>query len=489
MKLKTLFVLLCLAMLAQLAASAQPVVSNVRAAQRAGTQLVDVYYDLASTSNVLAVSIMVSTNGGEEYTLPATSFTGAVGGGIAPGTNQKITWNAGTDWPTNFSTNVRFRVTADDQVAPSGMALIPAGSFTMGDSLDGDSSALPLHTVYVSAFYMDKYDVTYSLWQQVYNWAITHGYTFDYVGSGKAANHPVQTVNWYDCVKWCNARSEMEGRVPAYYTNTTQTMVYRTGDLDLTAGNVNWSSGYQLPTEAEWEKAARGGAAGHRFPWPDGDTINWSRANYAASQGTYSYDVNPTSGYNPAWTSGGNPYTTPVGSFSMNGYGLYDMAGNVDHWCWDWYGLYSSGSQTDPRGPASGSDRVLRGGSWVFDAFRCRTACRGITGPEFSYYGFGFRSVLPHSGLPVITVQLPVQQHIHPGDSKTFRITATGDAPLNYQWQENGTNIISATGTSLTLTNVQTGIYYISVEISNGVGFITSQSAELDVTPSTIGEQ
>jgi hypothetical protein len=110
----------------------------------------------------------------------------------------------------------------------SGMALIPAGNFTMGNCMDpneGWSGELPLHTVYVSAFYMDKYDVTEALWQQVYNWAINHGYSFDYPGSvwGKAANHPVQTIDWYDCVKWCNARSEMEGRVPAYYTSAAQT--------------------------------------------------------------------------------------------------------------------------------------------------------------------------------------------------------------------------------------------------------------------------
>jgi hypothetical protein len=100
----------------------------------------------------------------------------------------------------------------------------------------------------------------------------------------------------------------------------------------------------------------------------------------------------------------------------------------------------------------------------------------------------GFRSVLPPSGLPVISVQLLGNYHIYPGDSKTFRIAATGDAPLSYQWQENGTNIVSATGTSLTLTNVQLGIYYISVEVSNGLGLIMSSSAELDAVPSGIGE-
>ena len=343
MKPKTFFVLLCLAMLAQHAAAVGPTISNVRAAQRAGTQLVDVYYDLASASNTLIVYVQVSTNGGASFTLPATSFTGAVGGGIAPGTNQKITWNAGQDWPTNFSTNVRFRVTADDQVAPSGMALIPAGSFTMGNcmnSSEGNSNELPLHTVYVSAFYMDKYDVTKSLWDSVYQWATNHGYSFDYAGSGKAANHPVQTIDWYDAVKWCNARSEKEGKIPAYYTTSAQTVVYRSGQTNVQNDWVKWSSGYRLPTEAEWEKAARGGASGQRFPW--GNTISESQANYYSS-GTsyYTYDLSNT-GYNPTFNGGVYPFTSPVGYFAPNGYGLYDMAGNVWQWCWDWYGDYGA---------------------------------------------------------------------------------------------------------------------------------------------------
>ena len=215
--------------------TAAPVVSNVRAAQRAGTQLVDIYYDLASPSNTLTVSISVSTNGGAGYTLVATSFTGAVGAGVTPGSNKQITWNAGVDWPDNFSANVRFRVTADDGAlpsTPSGMALIPAGNFTMGNCMapgEGDSGELPLHTVYVSAFYMDQYDVTYTLWTNVYQWATNHGYSFDNPGSWKAANHPVQQIDWYDCVKWCNARSEKENKTPAYYTTAAQTVVYRTG--------------------------------------------------------------------------------------------------------------------------------------------------------------------------------------------------------------------------------------------------------------------
>ena len=266
----------------------------------------------------------------------------------------------------------------------------------MGDSLDGDTSGQPVHTVYVSAFYMDKYPVTKALWDQVVGWNGGYSYSSPYPGSGngKAANHPVQGVNWYDVVKWCNARSQMEGRVPAYYTDAALTQVYTAGQFDP---HVKWSAvGYRLPTEAEWEKAARGGASGHRFPWADMDTITHGRANYSSSSG-YDYDTSPTRGYNPAFATNGFPYTSPVGFFAPNAYGLYDMAGNVWQWCGDWYGSYANASQSDPSGPASGAYRVRRGGSWVGDAGYSRSACRGNSlNPSLSW-DLGFRSVLAPS--------------------------------------------------------------------------------------------
>ena len=278
------------------------------------------------------------------------------------------------------------------RLSPAGMVLIPAGSFTMGDNQDADPAALPLHTVYVSAFFMDRYQVTKALWDEVNAWNGGNGYSYENAGLGKAATHPVQSVNWRDCAKWCNARSQMEGRTPCYYNETGLTTVYKTG---TGAPYAKWdANGYRLPTEAEWEKAARGGVDGQRFPW--GNTISWGQANYYAYPGIgYPYDANPTAGYDPIFNDGVYPYTSPVGSFLANGYGLYDMAGNVWEWCWDWYGSYSSDSQTDPRGPASGSERLYRGGGWGSGAFLCRLTGRYHTTPDGGYNSLGFRTVLP----------------------------------------------------------------------------------------------
>jgi len=130
---------------------------------------------------------------------------------------------------------------------PETMVRIPAGEFRMGDSFnEGYSGELPTHVIFVSAFYMEKFEVTKALWDEVYNWANGYGYSFDNIGAGKAANHPVHTINWHDMVKWCNARSEKEGRTPAYYINAAQTTVYRNGRADLQNSWVKWNSGYGL---------------------------------------------------------------------------------------------------------------------------------------------------------------------------------------------------------------------------------------------------
>jgi formylglycine-generating enzyme required for sulfatase activity len=301
---------------------------------------------------------------------------------------QELRWLTGTGGvmshsePRGSHTSRFFKVEAID--APPEFALIPARSFTMGDSIDGDpwGDASPV-TVQVSAFFMGKYEVTKTLWDEVRTWGASNGYTDLSTGMGKASNHPVQTISWWDIVKWCNARSQKEGLTPVY---TVSGSVMKTG---TTAPTVNWSaSGYRLPTEAEWEKAARGGLSGKRFPW--GDEISHSQANYIALS-DYSYDLSGSVyNYHPTYATGNEPYTSPVGVLAENDYGLHDMAGNVWEWCWDWYGSYSN-EPIDPRGANSGGLRVLRGGSWYDPADYCRVAFRGYFNPSNPYYFIGFR--------------------------------------------------------------------------------------------------
>ena len=360
-------------------------VSNISAVQRAGTQLVDITYNVVA-DYPLSVALQISSDAGATFTVPATTTSGAIGTGVTAGVGKLITWNAGTDYGGRVSTTMRFKVTAT-----AGFSLIPAGSFTMGDALDGGGDA---HTVTVSAFYMAQNLVTKAEWDAVRTWGLANGYSDLVAGSGKASNHPVQTVSWYQMVKWCNARSQQAGFVPMYYTDDAQSTVYKTGDVNVTNAQVKWSAnGYRLPTEAEWEKAARGGLSSKRFPW--GDTISHSQANYQAYS-YYSYDLSgAVNNFHPSYTAGGYPYTSPVGSFAANGYGLYDMAGNVWQQCWDWDWDYDPAVLTDPRGPAvSGSSlfRVGRGGSWDQRAIYSRVAFRIGSGPSGSgNYSIGFR--------------------------------------------------------------------------------------------------
>ena len=290
---------------------------------------------------------------------------------------------------------------------PAGLALIPAGAFTMGNaSGDGDIADASTTNVSVSAFYMDVNLVTSNQWRAIYSYATNQGYGFYNAGEGRAPNHPVQAVDWFDVVKWCNARSQQAGLAPVYYADAGFTKVYTNGDSGTTV-YANWrTNGYRLPTEAEWEKAARGGLNGLRFPF--GDAISESLANYfACNSGCgFSYDLS-SYGYNSNFDTGDYPYTSPVGYFAPNGYGLNDMAGNVQEWCWDWYSAqpYPAGSPylggSDPRGPASGSVRVLRGGYWNYYATFLRCAYRNNSGsPNTANDIIGFRGV---RWAPVIT--------------------------------------------------------------------------------------
>jgi len=325
----------------------------------------------------------------------------------------RIAFRRGDGWSPRRTSIFGFRVCRGVFEAKD-MVQIPAGTFQMGNSNSFDEgwpSEHPVHTVTLSSFYMSKYESTNAQYCQFLNSALSQGlitvnhgtvyksgsgtsypycavyphfpygqinwngstFTVRTKGGRDMSNDPMVDVGWYGSVAYCNWRSQQEGLQQCY---------------DLSTWECDFSkNGYRLPTEAQWEYAARGGLSGKRFP--SGDTITHSEANYYSSR-FYSYDTSPTRTCHPTWNDGIIPYTSPVGSLSPNGYGLYDIAGNVWEWCNDWYdsSYYGSSPQSNATGPTTGSYRVLRGGSWSNLPSSCRVAYRDGNYPNDCNYGF-----------------------------------------------------------------------------------------------------
>lgn len=220
------------------------------------------------------------------------------------------------------------------------MTRIDGGSFWMGDR-DGESDELPVHQVNVSSFLMGTYQITQKEWQSVM------GYN---PSRFKGDNLPVDNIDWYEAVKFCNKLSSLEGLTPCYSGSGVNT-------------KCNWNAdGYRLPTEAEWEFAATGGNNSNEYTYSGSGSIG--------SIGWYSGNA------------GGR--TKAVGSKKPNELGIHDMTGNVWEWCWDWHDeyYYSNSPSRDPKGADSGKERVFRGGAYNSAAVHCRSANRGFIYPD-----------------------------------------------------------------------------------------------------------
>jgi len=250
-----------------------------------------------------------------------------------------------------------FNESSPIRVIQEGLVYVPSGSFTMGDVWgDGESFEKPTHQVTLSSFYIGKYEVTQKEYETVMgrgeSWLSTRG---------AGDSYPAYLVSWFEAVEYCNKLSEAEGLSKCYTINDTNV-------------TCNFSAnGYRLPTEAEWEYAARSGGR---------DDRKYSGTNIESELGNYAwYSINSDS------------KTHPAGTKKANDLGIYDMSGNVWEWCWDWFDsiYYSTSSASNPTGPNIGNRRVIRGGSWFYGSYWCRTAFRGTSNPSSDILTVTFR--------------------------------------------------------------------------------------------------
>ncbi len=314
-------------------------VKNVNSRQEGNRMLFE--YDLVGDESDAEVQLTVTVKG-QVYPMDKLHLEGDAGK-VKVGKGKKIWWNILQDFPRGYAGDLEWELVAGakkfkDSITGMEFVFVKGGCFQMGDTFgDGGSDEKPVHEVCVDDFYMGIYGVTQAQWERVMGGNPSH--------FKKGGNYPVEEVTW----------------------NDVQNFIER----------LNGQSGknYRLPTEAEWEYAARSGG---KREWYAGTSSVSDLGDYAWYSGN----------------SGGS--THPVGEKRPNGLGLYDMSGNVWEWCADWYAenYYSSYARDNPKGPGSGSTRVLRGGSWVNSPRNARAAYRAGLSPSNGSNTRGFRLAL-----------------------------------------------------------------------------------------------
>ena len=298
-------------------------------------------------------------------------------------------------------------------LTPPGFVFVEGGSYMMGSN-DGYSNEKPVHNVTLSPFCLAKHELTVAEFRAFVNatgyqttaelegsaygikdgnWGWQNGFNWKNPGFSQSDQHPVTCISWYDAISYCNWRSQNEGLSPAYNIDKSRKDANNGNSSDnykWTVSLVPGAKGYRLPSEAEWEYAARSRGMNYKYAWGNDEKpyIRGSKAANVADESSKK-QINWAdyfSGYDDGYV-----YTAPVGSFAANDLGAFDMGGNVWEWCWDWYdsGYYAKSQSSDPIGAGSGSSRLVRGGCWDNGPESLRVCDRNGFNPNYrnSYVG------------------------------------------------------------------------------------------------------
>jgi len=263
------------------------------------------------------------------------------------------------------------------------MMLIPKGDFLMGSPGNERNRKVEetQHAVRIAkAFYLGKFEVTQVEYRKVMETNPSWFAEPDKDGAANQTGFPVEHVTWFDAIEFCNRLSKKDGFPPFYKLEATkwrENASIMSAKVTILGGN-----GYRLPTEAEWEYACRGFSV---TPYHFGTQNNGQQANLKPGPGAGGY------GGAPSWRT--EDRTTKVGRYAANHWGLHDMHGNAAEWCADWYDAdyYANSPAVDPKGPNTGTHRVVRGGSWLVSEVNCRAASRFFLPPGDATYYSGFR--------------------------------------------------------------------------------------------------
>ncbi len=435
-------IILFILMIMGLLYAADPVVENVRLEQRTdGSLKADIYYDVTDADgDTLTVTVKASDDDGVTWELPVSHVSGDIGGNVVPGTNKHIIWNFLADNPDVSGEGYRIRVAASDYKEPR-MVFIKGGTFDMG-SIDGDDDESPVHTVTLSDFYIDPYEVTKAQYAEFLNAMLAQGLVSVSENTVKQDTTTLLDLSDKDC--------------KISYENSAFAVTDNKEGHPVT--NVTWfgADAYakyyakRLPTEAEWEYAARGGSQSQGYIYSGSnemDDVGWYRAN-------------------------SNNSVQAVGQKQANEAGIYDMSGNVWEWCVDKYdrNYYGASPDNNPQGPLNDvTAHVLRGGAWNDAQVKAKPANRNRDQAWIGYNNRGFRCVIGDTNFTIVESIFITPHNTTVANGSSFYFTCMAqysddsekDVTVNANW-----SIVSGD----------------AVEINNDGLFTASQQASGNVT-------